>query len=380
VGAVLLLLGSAVLLRKRVTLDLKKDDRLLIGAFGLYFICCALINWFHGAPFNEYDTPLRFVLAIPALLLLLVYPPTPGALWAGVAAGGIAAGLFAGWQVVQLGEPRAYGSTNPIQYGNISLVLGVLCLAGLGWATSRRRARWWTSLLLAGAAMGVLGSIFTGSRGSWIALPVALAVVYKFHGDGIKRRYLAGICVALTGIFAVMYSIPGSGMQQRVAEVTTETDGYFAAGNANTSIGARFEMWRTGLMIYPERPWLGWGKQGYIQRKLELVATGDVAAFTSEHTHLHNEYLDALVKRGLPGLLVLLVLYGVPLALFAKRLHRPAASNGGPYAIAGVLLIVCYLFFGLTQAFLTHNNGVMILAFMVAILWSLLRRHERHGS
>lgn len=106
-----------------------------------------------------------------------------------------------------------------------------------------------------------------------------------------------------------------------------------------------------------------------------MVAAGEASIIVVEHTHLHNEYIDALVKRGAAGLTVLLALYLVPLALFSRRL-RDQNSALRPYALAGVLLVVCYLGFGLTQAFLTHNNGVLTLAFMLAILWALLCAQE----
>ena len=113
-----------------------------------------------------------------------------------------------------------------------------------------------------------------------------------------------------------------------------------------------------------------------VERKAELVRQGLAAPSIEEHTHLHNEYLDALVKRGLPGLLALLALYLTPLALFARRL-RDADGAVRSYALAGTLLTAAYLTFGLTQAFLTHNNGVMIFGFMTVILWASLRTRER---
>ena len=73
-----------------------------------------------------------------------------------------------------------------------------------------------------------------------------------------------------------------------------------------------------------------------------------------------------------PGLATLAVLFA-PLWLFARRLNGPREAR--PYALAGVLLCTCYSVFGMTQAFFTHNNGVMVFAFWTAMLWTLLRHH-----
>jgi O-antigen ligase len=76
-------------------------------------------------------------------------------------------------------------------------------------------------------------------------------------------------------------------------------------------------------------------------------------------------------------LLGTLIVMLAPMWLFARHLHGPSAVR--PFALAGVLLCTCYLAFGLTQAFFTHNNGVLMFAFWTAILWTLLR-HQLHHS
>jgi O-antigen ligase len=379
-GALLLALGSLVLLSERVKPELRKEDFALITILTLYFLVCILTNQIHGAPAREYDVPTRFVLAIPALLLLRAYPPRPGALWGGVAAGAICAGLLAGWEMLIMKVERAAGYTNPIQFGNISVLLGILCLAGLPWALARRRAVFWTGLLIAGAGMGILGSLLTGSRGSWISLPFCLLVLYKCYGGMLHKRYFIAGLVAIVAIFATIYATPRTEMKSRLEKAVEETHDYFQSRNADTSVGARLDMWRTGLMMFPERPWLGWGKEGYMERKAQLIEAGEAAAFTRDHTHLHNEYLDALVKRGLPGLAILSALYIVPLLLFSAHMKPADRIHASPYAVAGVLLIVCYMVFGLTQAFFTHNNGVMMFAFTLVILWSLLRKESNDFS
>ncbi len=378
-GALMLTLGSIVLLWKRAGARLQRDEWMVAGVFLLYFLICALTNWVHDEQLREYDVPLRFVLAVPALFLVVRYPPALAAFWGGLAGGANGAGFLALWEKFVIDAPRASGFTNPIQYGNISMVLGVLCLAGLGWAATRRHARWWIAALVAGAAIGIVGSFLTGSRGSWVALPACLFLLYRHYGRTVRKRYLLGgvlvVAVALSGV----YAIPQAGMHERMQDAVEETDGYFVSGNANTSVGARFEMWRTAMMLFPENPFLGWGKTGFLERKQALISEGKVAAFTGDHTHSHNEYLDALIKRGLLGLANLLILYGTLLFVFWRRLVRGDTASR-PYTLSGLLLVISYVGFGLTQAFLTHNNGAMTLVFLVVILLSLSRSKAIHET
>ena len=372
IGVTMLVLGSCMLVRAGPGRQWQADERAIVAVLVLYFLVCAVTNWFHHEALREYDAPARFLLAIPALLLLRRWPPAPAAFWGGLIVGASGGGLLAGWERLELSALRASGYTNPIQYGNISMLFGILCLAGLGWATGHRRARWWVALLLSSACIGILGSILTGSRGSWIGLPPCLIILYRHYGRSISRPQLLGGAVLALAALGAVFAAPQAGIRSRMQEAVTETDGYFETGNANTSVGARLEMWRTGLMIFPEHPWLGWGKAGFMHRKKDLIAQGQVAAFTGEHTHSHNEYIDALVKRGLLGLASLLVFYATGLWVFVHRMEHMTVEQR-PYALAGVLVMVNYIGFGMTQAFLTHINGVMTLVFMLVILLSLVR-------
>lgn len=374
-GPALLVLGSFTLLHDRKRLKLSTQDCFVIIALAAYFIACCTMNVAHVALGREYDAPLRFLLAIPGLLLLLAYPPSAAAIWAGLAIGAIGSGTFASWQNLILAHTRAEGFTNPIQYGNISLLLGMLCLPGIKWARMQRHAAAWVTILLAGSILGILGSVFTGSRGSWIALPLSLlALVFQYRHTWNRRHVALGAAMVLLA-FAVLYAVPRTAVKERLELAFGETSAYADEHNARTSVGARLEMWRAGLILIKERPVLGWGKQGYMNRVQTLIQEGKIDPIAAEHSHLHNEYIDAWVKRGIPGLLAVIIVFAVPLLLFLSRFpHLPKASQ--PFAMAGIMLCISYAAFGLTQAFLTHVNGVMLYSFTLIVLWTGMRAYE----
>lgn len=376
VGAAMLLLGAVVLFKRNGKLQLDREDRLLIWVLLFYFVVSVAANLFHHEVLKEYDLPLRFLLAVPALLLLRAYPPSPACFWGGLAVGGILAGIFTGWQNLFLGQDRAGGHTNPIQYGNISFIIGMLCLAGFSWAQFQSRKLFWTVFLIVGALMGLLGSLFAGSRGSWVGLPLCLIVLFMYYGGTFNKRYVFGGITALILFFGIIYATPRTEVKARAEMAVKETQDYFKHKNAVTNVGVRFEMWRAAILVIPERPWLGWGKAGFVERESALIKAGTINAFMQDNNHVYNEWLDAQVKHGVPGLLALLALYFIPLALFGRR-FRQKNDRSAPYAVAGILLIISYFGFGWTQVFLAHNTGVMILGFMLVILWGLLKAEER---
>jgi O-antigen ligase len=375
-GAVMLFIGSGVLLWKSPKPVLKKSDYLLIGVFLLYFTVYFFSNIFHSDPGREYDAPLRFLLVIPVLILLLAYPAKPAALWGGLAFGAIGAGIFVGWQYLVLGMGRPSGHTNAIHYGNVSMLLGILCLSGVTWARLQQRQVFWTILMVVGAVSGMLGSFFTGSRGGWIALPICIVIFIFNYCRAYRKRYFYAGMLMLVALFFTILLVPKSPVMSRIELATYQVETYFNGRDANTSVGLRLEMWRTAIEMVPEKMWFGWGSQGYMENKINLIGYGKVAPEIAPYTNVHNEYIDSLVKHGVVGLLALILLYMVPFFMFFRLMSNPN-PNVRPYALAGVLLILSYILFGLTTTFLTINIGVMMLSFLLTILWSCLRNSQR---
>lgn len=375
-GAVMLLLGSVVLLIKQPSLGLQRQDWLVIAALVAYASTGMLEAWWDGQGSRGIDKPIRFLLAVPAMLLIMAYPPRLSWLWSGLALGAIGSGSWAGWQKLAEGAWRATGHTHVIQFGNLSMLLGVLCLAGLGWAVAQPHRKTWVAVLLVGAIAGMLGSLFSGSRGGWIGLPFILLVLYQGFGRQLPNLLKVGaLLVVVLGGLSV-YLLPQTGVQHRVQEAFNDVELYASGENSATSVGARFEMWRGAYHLILEKPLTGWGDNGYEQGMQTLADKGLVDEVATNFGHPHNEFIDAFAKRGVIGLAALLALYLVPMRLFALQI---AAKNLElrSIAVAGVLLSVTYIDFGLTQSFLSHNSGVMMFAFLLAVLWGIYSRHRK---
>ncbi|MGK5027983.1 O-antigen ligase family protein [Janthinobacterium sp. MDT1-19] len=376
-GALVLLLASSWLLWKRPRLNLQRRDYLLLGTLLLYFCVFTANMLYHADPARELDIPLRALLAVPVLLLLLAYPPRPGAWWSGLAIGAISGAALAFWQflVLEMYRPQA-ATSNAIHYGNVSMLFGMLALCGLGWAREQSRRLAWSMLLLAGGLSGILGSVISGSRSGWLVLPVCGCLFSYYYSKGRGARYMAALLGALLAAFILAYTLPNSPVPQRVAVAVNDIKQFQDSDNVTTSIGQRMEMWRTAWTLSSNHIWLGMGRNGYLAAKQQMADEGKMDKIIKDYTNAHNDYLDALVKRGIIGVLALLALFLVPLALFTRALRHDAAP-AQPYALAGVVLCTCYMIFGLTTSSLTLNIGIIMLVFPMVILWSMLRQQER---
>ena len=376
-GAAFLLLGSFSLLWQPPALWLQKEDKQIMAVLALYSLLFCAQLWLEGVGSRAYDRPSRFMFAIPVLLFVFAYPPRLAFMWAGLVVGCVLTASWAIWQKLFLGIERATGYTYVIQFGNISMLFGIFCLAGLGWAAVQPNARRWVAFLLLGALAGMLGSLLSGSRGGWIGLPFVFLVLYRAYGRELSVSVRSGAVATVLALAALVYLLPQTGVQSRVDQAFHDIEQY-QQGNKWTSLGARLDMWQGALTLIAEKPLTGWGWNGYSQGMQALVDKGQVIQFAADN-HAHNEYLDNFARRGVLGLLSLLALYLVPLRLFARRLASPNLELRA-LATAGTLLPVAFMDFGLSQVFFGHNSGVMVYAFWLAVLWGTLRAYEKYGA
>ncbi|MEL7896967.1 O-antigen ligase family protein [Vreelandella neptunia] len=376
VGAGLLLLGAFALPFIRTNVRFDRQDWWVIGVLAFYALVGLFEAWSDEQGFRGADKPLRFILVVPVLALILAYPPRLGWLWSGLAVGGVAVGSWGAWQKLLIGVERAGGYTHVIQFGNISMLTGILCLAGMGWAIVQPNRKQWLLLLTLGALGGVLGSLFSGSRGGWVGLPFVLWVLYRAYGYELATHWKIGaLTIVLLGALCV-YAVPQLGVQQRVHQAFEDIERYVSGESRTSSVGARFEMWKGASHLIIEKPLLGWGSNGYQHGMQALAGVGVIDPGVVQYEHAHNEFVDATAKRGVLGLAALLLLYLVPLRLFMRQLNAPNLELRS-LAVGGALLPVAYIDFGLSQAFLTHNSGVMIYTFWLVVLWGSYQACQR---
>lgn len=374
IGAVLLMLGGVYGLAGRSRPHLERDDYLIMGVLVGFGLVCMLDAWIHQAGSRAFDKPVRFVLATLAFFLVRKYPPRLAWLWAGLVVGGVLTGCWASYQKFVMNIDRAGGFTHVIQFGNIAMLTALFCLAGMGWASVQSQRRMWVIALLLGVAGGILGSLLSGSRGGWVGLPLVLLVLYRAYGEFLSRALKVAMLGLLVAVAVGVYNVPQLGVQHRIKSAFNDVSLYLD-GNSNTSVGARFEMWQGAGKLFLEKPILGWGESNYDVAISDLADQGRAHQVVKSFGHPHNELLNNAAKRGLLGALTLLALYLVPLRLFGRSL-RASDLTERSLAVAGSLLAVAYIDFGLSQAFFAHNSGVMIYAFWLIVLWGCYRNRR----
>jgi O-antigen ligase len=360
----------------RSPLNLDQQDRIIIAVMAFFFLVHAAEIVYDGQPMRAFDRPSRFILAIPVLCLLLAYPPRPAYFWWGAIVGSSLAGIITIAQKWIFGVDMASAWMMRIQFAALVMVLALVCFAGTGYFYAMRdRPGMFASA--AGGVLGMTAAFLSGVRGAWLVMPVAAMVLALAYRKLFPARFWTGVVTALLMIVVILISMPQTGVKDRVIMAVSEVQAYVDTGDVRSASGARLEMWKTAMVLIPEKPWLGWGRNGYVNELARRVESGETPDYMLSFNHAHNEIIDMQLKRGLAGLTALLLLYVIPSVWFIQRARIASDMRVRAAALAGFFLLLVFFFSGLTQVLFAHNSGVTFFAVMMVIAWANMKAMER---
>lgn len=296
------------------------------------------------------------------------------AVW-GVAVGAAGAAAIAAYQVLYLHLDRANGFTNAIQFGGIALFLGFASFVIAIFF--HREWRWWkTAVVTLCGILGLIASLLSETRGAWLAIPLIFLlmawVLYRLHGSKVLLKEGGAVLALVIAVIAFGHEK----IESRALQAVQETQAYFAHGVADTSVGQRWDHWKLAWEMGLDSPWTGWGNRGYQIEKQKRVERGDAAVTTGRYGHAHNEILDMFARQGLVGLLALLAFYAVPFWVFFRQMrwNSRQASLQNCLASLGMMLPICYVAFGFTQVFFSHNSGHLFYIFAIVSFYAASRK------
>ncbi|MEG0185973.1 MAG: O-antigen ligase [Stenotrophomonas sp.] len=320
----------------------------------------SMVVFEHGL--RDVDNRSRF-LVIPWIVLWVgALRPDMRWLWRGALAGLLGTFALSLLQVLG-GAPRAELSTNAIVLADIVLMLMVLLVF------CRPSRRW--SLVIVGMAAGCGTIVLTGSRGVFaalLALLVVLALSLRWRTGTARLSVLAGmLAIGAT----LLLSVPGLRQQVRLTELHSDVQ-RMEQGDSDSSAGARVERLQVAWETFLDHPLIGVGV-GHFDNAMQRVpiCREDPQEPRCHLGHAHNDVAEWAATQGVPGLLLLLAVYGVPLWVFV-RLHRRSGHSTfrGP-AAAGVMVVVSYILCGLTQSMFAHQMTASFYVTIVGLLAGL---------
>lgn len=365
----LLALIGLILAVKNRAQNIKPDwaDKLLAGTFISYFLLFVLSMLIHSGRASELDIPSRLVLLLP--LIALFYRVKLKAIWLlyAIVTATLIAGIVGLWQSSILQLRSLFPAHMSIQAGDILMSLSLFSLAiGLYFRQLHNQRGFWLSM---GATLfGFLACLLSHTRGAWIALPITIPLILVLYRH-LRSKRVMFIVLALP----VLATLLGySALEKRIALAKQEMSQYVEYNDGNSSVGARLDMWKSALIGIQEKPVLGWGLQGVKTMREQHHQQGLISEFASSFDHAHNQYLHDGSARGLVGLSALLAIFLAPLWLFWRNLtNKQTNALAYLWGSLGIIHIIATMIYCLTQAFLSHNSGIMFYGFVTLLFYAL---------
>lgn len=353
------------------------EVRLVLTAFGVSFAFALAGLLLHpDIQLRALEKPARIFFSVTVLLAVLACRPSRKALWWGLIAGTLGGAVFICYQRWGLDISRPGGLINSITFGDIQLCMGMMCLAAV--LDFKGRQALWPAL---GALAGLAGSVATGTRGGWIAVLFAVGLFIKY-GHFLRSRISRVLAALLLALLASTYFIEQSGTRERVQQGVHDVTSYFGGGSSFTNVGVRLELWKGGLALAAQHPWRISSTQEIHAELAREVAAGRLQPFVLEAEHFHNDMVHVLVYGGIPGLLVYLFAMFAPFLFFLRilRTHESASPSVIAPALAGMLLVIGYFSFGLTEVIFWSILSTMFYVQMLFLLMGLCLNAQDEGK
>jgi O-antigen ligase len=274
-------------------------------------------------------------VAIPVGLLCVLASVTlnPGAYW---------------------GDRFATYFVDPNTLGSQTFILALIIFLSI--ASGQGESRWLLLLKLMGGAAGIYVSIYSGSRGAWLAGPFIFLLFLLIRcGDfcraqGAERFRIAlqtgAIVIASLLLFCLAFYFSDA-VSSRVISGYHEIRNWFAGENLDSSAGTRLSIWKFSFRFAGESLLFGYGEEKNMMQLLSNsplnIPANKIAINTMALTGPHSDILSKLLSSGLFGLLAYLCLLFVPFYFFyAHRnsliANKRRAARMGMYYITGVFI------------------------------------------
>lgn len=209
----------------------------------------------------------------------------------------------------------------------------LVCLFPIGWGiwyftVDGVRKKW----IMIGLFISLAALLFAYSRGAWVAGMVGLITAW-----GIQKKWMLHFsmgAIALVSIFSILLI-----SNNRYLQFAPEHDQTIFHSNFKEHLSAtitmkdisnaeRFHRWVAGANMIAEKPITGFGPNSfYNQYKPYTVSSFKTwVSNNPEHSTVHNYYLLTAIEQGIPGLILLFILW-ISMVVAAQNLYHSFQSE-----------------------------------------------------
>lgn len=373
-GSTALLVVSVLFLlytiyKKINIIGLVKQNKSIFIAISFYFLTVLFFILFHGEKMKLIDNPLRAFLFLSVTIFMVYSAVKLDVLLYSIPLGSFIAGLVALYQYYILHLPAAFNEQMKIQSGDIAMSLGLFSLVIALYLFEIKQNKFALLAVIAGS-FGVLASVLSFTRGGWVGFPIILITILYIYRNILSKKLLGAVVLSIL-IGGISLST-NEQLINRILDVKNNLI-HYSENSKDGSIGARLDMWKMGGYAFIEHPISGWSLKALDEYKKNLADKGIVSREFTVYSHLHNQFIDELAKKGILGGVAILGIFLVPLYSFYRK-QKKFLNNKKIKLLTtlGIIHVLATMFYCLTQVFFAHNSGNIFYFFVLLVFWSFM--------
>lgn len=265
---------------------------------------------------------------------------------------------------------RGYNFHKSIIFWSYLSVLNYVIFFTIGLSLNSKKIH---LLCVALAPLAVLPSLVSSTRGGVVLFIILLPFVIH----SLLKRYPAKLIIpiALAIMIAIISFLPSYAPDtaKRFQQVQSNIYLYISGDNktkAKTSLGSRFEIWKTGIRAFSKNPLLGIGSKGFENHfKQDELYSG-----YPKIIHYHSDYVGSLASFGLIGSIIFIITISfITIAIYKTK--------NTTIRIAYLALFSGYVLMSIIdQPFFTGRIATIYFIIISTYLLSLNNKNEKKPS
>lgn len=356
----------------RKNIRLSNIEKALICIMFCYIASFFMEVILYDAKIRILDKPAKVLLLIPLIPMLNAVKINYRYL---IAAFIISSGLLfclAGYEKLILRQLRPGSLINAIQFSAIAIAIASAAIALVAtFIQHYQKKSFYLILLVFIAASGLWAGILSQSRGSIIAIPVTIFLIGllyfpKFNLNKTKTTLAISITLILST--TIIYSSP---VMKRFQHFTDNLIAYSEGDTTRNSTSIRLNLWKVALEAGLSAPIVGVGHKQLVAYKKQQIEHGNYGKELFRYDNSHSSYANAFARRGLIGLIAVVLFLGFPI-YYGIKYWRREPQKIAPYTVGLTVFGSVFFISNITQEVIFLNTGIIMYTGLLVILTSLL--------
>ncbi|WP_415883196.1 O-antigen ligase family protein [Neptuniibacter sp. QD34_54] len=353
----------------RQNINLSRIEKSLIIIMCLYIAAFILEVFLFGEKARLLDKPAKVLLLIPLIPILNAVKLEYRYIVAAFTISSVALLLTAGYEIYILDYDRAGRDINPIQFSAIAISIASVALSLA--MTIKNTKKVCLIPLVCLAAGGLWAGLLSQSKGSIIAIPIIAVLICclilsEFQISKIKASIFIILLISLST--TALYN---SSIQERFHKSIENTLAFSKGSKTDTSSGIRLGQWKLALEAGQISPIIGLGYSAFTEYKNQQVMAGRYGQELLNYDNSHNAYANAFARRGVIGLLTIIIFLGFPIYI-GMQVWRQKQKELAPFAVALSSFGCVFFIANITQEVIFLNTGIIMYTGLLVILTSML--------